>query len=439
MLEPASRRSPYPVASSVTAVLAASTLALTVAAALLGCGTSCEEIRADRAAFEARPPARHTADGRVTIPFPILDRAIAAHLAERPPVTFPISLAQVGLKLELAARLDAVTTRADRPGKLGLTADIGLYEGRERVADVRIDTSVTPRYEPAVGDRPAVLGFALRSDDLARLRPRTTPAARDRLAEWLRRELPAVLRELASKELVGAAADELLEYFGRDLWPEVKGRVLGPDHELFATSVALPKLPLAGVSVRSREGSPGAMIVDLATTLPIGVDLPADDPPVRDGLVTFRLTGESAAELVNVGMAQGLVPGRFDGDGKPDARGQWEARLGWRRGDRPLVAHLWQTSGSCKRARLGGALRVAVKDDKLGVEIREGRVEAVRGSAFTEAFAWLDALWTGALDLVFELASFTRAEVDGGALSLRVREVGVDERALTVGLEARLE
>ncbi|MFO0748076.1 MAG: hypothetical protein U1F43_20815 [Myxococcota bacterium] len=414
--------------------------ALAAAPLAAGCGTSCEEIRQDRAAFELRMPGRHTADARVIVPFPILDRAIAEHLAQRETVAIRLPVEKLGLKLDLSARLDAITTRAERPGKLGLSADIGLYEGAERIADAHIDTAATPVYHPGQSaDDPGVLVLSLRSDDLGKLRPRMTPAARDRLAAWLRGELPPLLRGLADKDLVGAAADELLAYFGNDVWPDVKGKILGPDHELFTTQLALPRLPVAQVTTRSREATaaaPGAMIIDLGTTLPVAVDLPVDDPPVQPGLVTFRLTGETAAELINVGMARGELPGRFDAAGKPKPDGRWEARLGWQRGDRPLVAHLWQTVGSCKSARVSGALKVAVRGDKLGLEVKDGRVDSVRGPAMTEAFAWLDALWSDAIELVFEVASFTRAELDGRALDLRVRDVHVDARALTVDLDA---
>ncbi|MCC6624706.1 MAG: hypothetical protein IT385_25880 [Deltaproteobacteria bacterium] len=397
------------------------------------CGTSCEEIRAEREAFAARPHPAHGPDARLVVPFALLDRMIARHLGARPPVEMRLPLGELGLTVRLSARLDAIHTRPAPAGRLGIEADIGLYEGAERVAEARLETAIVPTLRRATPGRPARVVIELRREHLGELSPRTTEAGRRRLAAWLRGELPPALEALATDELVGLATNELMRYFASELWPTAREQIMGREPILFASELALPGLPLSDLQVRSAgEG----LALELVTDLPVDAALGASDRRARPDRLTLELTGETATELVNLGMDRGDVPARFDSRGEPRPDGRWEARVGWNRGSSsPLEVHLWQLDGECKRALVVGDLAVSMERDRLRVAVADGRVRKVRGPAFVEAFAWWEALWSDALEAVHELAAATSIELDGARLDARVIDARLADDRLTVELD----
>ena len=394
----------------------------------LGCGSTCADIAADRAAFARHEGRPHGVDARLSVPFAVMDATLARQLVARPPVEVKLPLAQLGLELTLSARLDGVHLQPAPDGQVGVLAQVGLYDGDTRIIDATIATRVTPIFRET---NPALI-VSVRGSDLGAVTPSTTPASRARLARWLREKLPRVARAFATDELTGTAADALLQLFAERVWPAVKGPVLGTK-TLASTELGLPDVPIAQLSVRS---SATTLHLDLQTALPAA---PEALPDARDEpRLTLVLAGPTAAALVNEGMARGLVPSRFTSAGKPAPDGAYEARLGWESGARPLRVHLWQSDakrGKCQSAVVSGALAARVERDELVVDVHDGVIGSVRGDAMTEAFAWLDALWRDALELAFRVASVVSFEAEGQAVELRVHDVAVDRATVRFELD----
>ncbi len=421
-----------------------------LSAQLAACGSACPEIKAERAAFDQRRAEAHPPDVRLALPFPVIDAIIADHLAQRPAVRLDLPLRPFGLAATVDLQLEAIRMRRERANRVGFTASLGLYDRPgHKLATIALDASVVPIFEPARGGHPTALAIRIRPSDLGDATPTIAPGGEDALAEWLGSLLPPAARLLANRRLLRAAADELLAFLARELWPTVRDRVLGTS-PLVDTQIALARVPAAKLSAETQPAGPGdfadALVIVLTSNLPVRVGLPSDPLRLERGRATLRMTGETAAELVNAAMAEGELPARFDAHGKADPNGLWEARAGWRPGPRPLKLHLWQTVGTCKRASLGAELAVARAEDApaasapspspadapaLAVHVTDARLESVNGPSWLVAFAWLDAAFSSALDFTFRVAAVAQLTFGADAVRLAVDRVVVDRLGVT--------
>lgn len=399
---------------------------------LVGCGTSCPEIRDARRAFGERQRETHGPDARMALPFVLLDRVIAGELARRPTVSYPVSFAALDMDFPLDFELERVTTRAARPGQLGLTLHLGLFDRRDhaRVVELEVDTSVAPvlmRANPA-----PELAITLRPADLGLFRPRITDDGQRRLGAWFRAKLPGMLRPLLDDRVVGGLADEVLDLAATHLWPQMK-KQLGAEALLDARFV-LPELPIDALELSSTERALVALITtDLADAAPLRDGRDAVDPVGER--VVLRMSGGTAMGLVNRAMDRGEVPARFSGDGKPKADGPWEARVGWRGGSSPLVVHLWRVDGACKHAEIGARVRLALRGDTVNVAVDDGRLLSVDGPAFAEAFAWLEGIFGSAFAGTFDTDAFVRFEAGDRQVQLRLARVQLGEAELVAELD----
>lgn len=428
-----------------------------------GCGTSCPEIARHREAFwepfaeaaaaerrQARPPEGRPIDAQLEVPFGLVNMIVAGHLARRPPVRFELPLGRFGLDLGLSLGLERVTV-GEAEGKVQATAVLAIFDAAgmggasTRIAELEVESELRPRLvdtraegghqSRGVDGDPAVrreLALSLSASDLGAVRPKTTPEGARSLARWLRGKLPAVASALASDELVQAVADEALSFFASELWPDVKGRLLG-EAPLFDARVALPELPIASATVGATRR---VLLVSFVTTLAGATALGTGPERPRDGRMVLRMSGGTAMGLINRGMARGEIPRRFDANGKPSPEdGMWEAGLAWRGGASPLLLNLWRTRERCERAEVAAHVDVYPEGDKVRVEVREGRLVTVRGPTFAEAFWWLDGLFGRALETTLAADALVRFDAGPDRVQLRVVGAAVGPEDVVLELE----
>lgn len=409
-------------------------LLVAIALAGPGCGTSCEEVARHREAFLARTERTDAPHATLTIPLALANRVIAERLAGRSSDRLDVDLLdKVGLHLGVVFTLDAVRLVPADAGRVGVEVDVSVRDGRVALFALGFTAEVRPVVDP----RARTARVMLRPDLLRRVSPRLDAEGRARMTAWIRGALPDALGHALDDRVLGRLADEAVTWLGDAGFPLVRDNLLvGLDEEPLI-EVALPELPLEGVTVATIGGRTPALRLELVTPLPVTHGLGPDHRVPARGVVELRLAGETAAELANAAIARGDLPGRYTSDGEADPDGQYEARLGWGRSPRPLKVHLWRTGGECTYARVGGTPVVTVAEDKVRVAVSDGVYEVIKGSALTEAFAWTKTLFGDSVRLGVAVARRVRVDAAGGVLELGVEGVEVGAFDLRVALQVR--
>lgn len=431
--------SPAPRAPRAAALLAA--LVATVGLAPAACGTSCEEIRADRDRFLARHDATGAPHAELVLPL-ALANGLAARGFQRlrsPRVTVP-ALANAGLRVAFELR-GARLVPASEPGRVGVALDVTVVDdtpGAPALRDI-ISFSLDARVRPVVDAASHRAIVWLRPSDLVGATPRLEARGGAAVRSWLRDALPAGLAAATPDALLDALAEVALAWFADAGWPLIRDNLLADLADVPLLDLALPaELPLAGASFSTVAGRHPALVVELVTSLPVRRGLPPRSGLVRPGVVELRLAGAAAAELANDAIARGALPGRYTSAGEPAPDGPFEARVGWEPGRRPLKVHLWRTRGECVYARVGGTPEPHLEGREATLSVGDGEYEVVRGPALTEAFAWTERLWGQSVALNLAAARRIRVDVGGALLQLTVIALEVGPDALRVELRAGL-
>jgi len=410
------------------ATLTAWSILVASAAVGLGCGTTCEEIARDRAAFEAR--SAHTASPHAiaTVPFALANRLLGEHLARRTSDRLELpTLARLGADLGVTLALTGARLGpADGdPARVSVEVDVAVRDGAIDLFSLGLVADLRPEVDLARRE----VRVMLQPSHLRSVTPRLDPEGRARVGAWLRRALPdalgAALPDDAARDLGEAAVGWLAE----SGFPLVRDHLLADLEEAPLLVLELPALPLARVDLSVHGGRVPGLSAALVTELPVtrGVDDEATAGPAD--AVVLRMSGETAVAVANAAMARGALPSRFDGKGKVAPDGPFEARLGWRAGRRPLKVHLWRTSGTCTYGRLGGTPVAELQEERLRVSVDDGTFEVVKGPALTEAFAWTETLWGDAVRLALDVTRSAHVSLGGVTHTLRVGavEIGREE------------
>lgn len=396
-----------------------------------GCGTSCPEIVAHREAFSRSlgEPDRTVRgpDLMLSVPWSQVDRLLEAHALE---TAREVELAPevLGSALSLSARIVGLRAHpaasdTSASDQIGLTLEVALERKKTRVLVLELVTALTPEWLPAStpGAAPGIR-LALFPEALTEVKPRTTPEGRAMLSRWLERELPPAMKALGGREVVDALADELLGWASVEVWPLMR-RALPDGEPLFSTVLALPELNRIGARALTTESTASALNLGITT----GVRAPALGKARRNAKhLTLTMTGPTATALISQAMDRGDVPGRFSGKGDPDPKGPWEARVGWMGGSRPLHLQMWRVEGGCQRVEVGARIALAVEDDELAVDVREGKLMTLAGPPFAEAFAWLETLFGEALAFSFRTEALVKLDETSG-YSLRLVRARLDD------------
>lgn len=385
-----------------------------------GCGTSCKEIRGLRADFDNRTAGKASPHAAVGVPWDLANSLVARQLGQQEPVTTKIpGLSQLGVSLSASFTLRSVRLVEEDDGWIGMIAAVDTAVDGADVGSLDVTARVAPRLDQATNK----LLIPLRAGDLRSVRPKVNSAQKKRLHDLAIRKLPVAARPFATRLLDGAL-DGASDWLAEAGWESIRSRVLQPLGKLRTFAIPLPDLPLRQANVRSLSTG---LLVELDTTLPVRGALPAVSSMGGEG-VSVWVAPSTAAELVNVAMDRGEVPSRYRRSGKPDPNGEFEARVAWQRGDRPMRAHLWkvgpQANGECIYSVIAGDIDARLEGDAINVRVDDGVIARVRGPALLEAGAWLARLWTDTLATSMKVS---RAAVFRlGAVTYRARVSTVD-------------
>ena len=409
-----------------------------LAAALLvgagGCASTCREVEASRNAFlrAARPSAAW--HGAIVLPHAVVTPLINQHLAKVPPLELGVPGPFGAMLPPLVLTTKHVALRPARAGEVAFRVDLEAALGGQSAFFVEAHISVAPRVNAQ-----HELEVALRPEDVETLEPRIAPGAIDRLTELCWKPVPALSR--LPRQVANQLASGAVSMLGRELHALMRKTVLPKLGALSHLKVALPPyLPVQQIGFETTGGKDPALVVLVRSRLAAspGLTLPeAAVPRGTPGHLHVVLPGATVAALTNWGMAEKLLPSRFDSSAHPQADGPNEVALDWEPGPRPLKVIAWHIHGKpCGTVHLGGEPELKVpKRGSIELGVREAQVERVTGSFWLQAAVWLRLRISDSFDITRKLAADTKISVGGRPLQLTVTEGDYAQGVFWVGLE----
>ncbi len=407
-----------------------------------GCAASaCTKVRNDRQAFLRRQGDGAAAQMVLAIPLTTLSQSLTFPLARIQPIKVPLpdlELPQLpGLGIDLGALevgLRSVQILPAAEGQLGLRVSFALRSRGRDITAIDLDAVVAPQIEPKGGS----VRLSLRPQDLVRVRPSLPPAERKKFADFIMSLVPDGAARLVSRGRVEQLTDKILTDFVGGQFPKIRDSLLGHLDTLVDVEIDLPPVPLARVVLRS----PGADLeLWLHTTLPAA---PLTAGPARAAgsdarLVHIRMSGGTAAELANQGIARGQIPARYDLEGEPSPSGEFEAGVAWSSGARPLRLHAWKQTGTCAKVVFAGTPAIQANRGELTIAVPDARIEKVTGAVKARVAVWYSGLGKQTFAFTQAVAGATEFEllgVDYDATPLRAAVVG-DDVTLDLSLAPR--
>lgn len=403
---------------------------LTTVLALLagGCAAgACTRVRDDHRAFEQRKGRGDVAQLVVAIPTRTLDQALSLPLSKLPPVAVP--LPDIDLPIgdidlgRLTIGLRSVSIQPAPAGQLGLRVRFVLLSGSAVVTAIDLDAVIAPQIAPGADS----VRLSLRAQDLVRVRPSLPPAERRKFAEFVLGRLPDVARMIGRDQIETLADRALGELVARS-FPTVRDNLLASAGPLVDVEIDLPPVPIARVDLKT---SAADVELWIHTTLPAAALAPG---PARaaggdPNLVQVRMSGGTAAELANQGIARGQIPARYDLEGEADPKGEFVAAVGWAAGPRPLRLHAWKEQEVCAHVVFSGTPALRAAGGELALDVPDARIEEVTGAVKARAAVWFSGLGRRTFSFSEAIAGATRFELIGtdyDAVPVAARVVGPD-------------
>jgi hypothetical protein len=418
--------------------------ALVVALAAWGCGSTCRDIAARRAALAGRPvgPGPH---GQLRVPMARANEVLAASLAAQPvekevgpellgdlaPIALPIRLPT------LIARVDEVVMVPARPGRIGFAVRIQVREGDRAITALALRTEVAP--ELVRDGAAARLEIGLRPDSLVGAALELGPEANRQLADAIAGWLPESVRRRVPRFVLERGARELAPRLTGIVYKALRATLLARLGEVTRLRLGLPALPIARAEVRSASTSGGdALEVDLVTDLPVRSGL-AERRDDSGGAIQLRLSGSAVAEIGNWAIDSGHLPRRYTRNLQPRPDGDYRPVFDWvgARYRRPLVIHIFQERGGCSSFEVGVRPEVSIARGTLLVALRDREIQSVRGPVALQVGAWLKSLVSRAADTSRRIAASTRLEAGGRRFDTRVTRAVLAGDEVVFDLELR--
>lgn len=410
---------------------------LLLSLALTGCAASaCTKVRNDRQAFLRRQGPGDAAQMVLAVPRTTLSQSMTFPLSRIPPIKVPLpdlelpQLPGLGIDLgSLEVSLRSVQVMPAAEGQLGLRVTFALRSRGRDITAINLDATVAPQIAPQGGS----VRLSLRPRDLLSVRPSLPPVERKKFADFIMTLVPDGAARLVSRGRVEALTDKILNDFLGGQFPKIRDALLGHLDTLVDVQIDLPPVPLARVVLRS----PGDDLeLWLHTTLPAAALAPgpARVPGGDARLVQLRMSGSTAAELANQGIARGQIPARYDLEGEPNPRGEFEAGVTWIAGPRPLRLHAWKQTGVCAKIVFAGTPVLRAERGDLSLAVPDARIDKVTGAVKARIAVWYSGLGKQTFAFTQAVAGATSFEllgVDYDATPVRAAVVGDD---LTVEL-----
>jgi hypothetical protein len=415
-----------------TASLAA-LLAALLGLAVAGCGGTCRRLEKDRQRFLARTEATADPHLELSVPFQAAEEILGARLHEIAPLPLrlqlPSALAGYFGQLELRPRKVKL-----RPAETGRLAFRLVFEVRDRDQDRKVfDISVDVEIEPEVDLEQRQVVIAITPDCLGQAKPEISKDAKRELGGMVWDRIPKAARLLIPRKTVDDAAAGVVKKLVSSFYEMSKDKLLSRLGDLSRIALKLPDVPLASLAIESKGEPAGTLRLLLVTSLPVRTGVrPGQAPADR---IAVRLSGPTLAELVNWGMANGLVPDRYDAKGKAKADGELRPGLDWVPGKRPMKVFLWDLTDTCMRLTLEADAELGVKDGKVLFEAKDAEVTDIEAAAFVKAGVWFHLLWKDAFALARKTEARTTLSVAGQEIDVGIATAELIEDEIVLGLD----
>jgi len=387
---------------------------------LTGCGATCEQLRDEHRQILAGAgepaPGPHL---EIVLPIDLVNAQLAAAVKEMKAgrLVLPEFAALNAFSGGFAVQARELKIVPGRDGAVGFRVKARLRYKRKTLTtlELRFDAPVVAdqegrRLSIGLGDLRAAPEFA---DDAAK-----------KMAKTLHPLLPGPLRVVISPKKLRGISKITLMKLEESAYDLLKKPLIAPLLKAARIRVRMPDWPIQAVSVRTRAGAPGGLVLGLTTGLggaaTLGASLRKTGEP---SLIRIHLPGGTAAALANHLAARGDIPARVDAKGRPDPAGDMAVTYGWRSGTRPLKIDLWKLEAPCAALRIGGTPTVEVDGEAARLAVPDGRLERVRGDPLVKLGAALTGLWSKVFAVEVDALRSTVLRVAGRRLRLSLVEV----------------
>lgn len=417
---------------------ALATVCLVLALLVSGCGGTCDRIDADRTRFLTRAPATSGTHVEMIVPFAVAERLIAPQVAAVKPID--IQLPNLGKLADYFGNLsvapDRITLKPAPAEHIGFHLDFDVLRNGRKAFSMYMETEVRPEIDLAAGK--IIIGFT--PEALQKAKVKVSKDAVDDLGALIYEQIPTAARFLIPRSMVETVSATAVERLEETIYSKLKDKMLPKLSEMSRVEIALPSIPLAAVGITSSIKGGGRLRLAVTTALPVrdGIAEPkagAKEP--SSNLITVRMSGGAAAELVNWAMVKGLLPDRYDEKGKAEPDGELRPGLDWIRGDdRPMKVYLWDLEKPCMRLTMSAKPVIAVVDEKLEIKAENPRTDDVEASAFTKVGVHFYMLWKDPMDMNKKSAAKMKMVTAGRAVEIDLKKASIeqDEIVMEVGL-----
>lgn len=407
-----------------------------IAIAVTGCGSRCAEIAARRSTLVERPLTVAGPHAQLRIPLARVNAVLAA-LVHDTPFTMSIPPPKIG-PFTLPLRALTATTRdiellPSPAERLRFVIRLSIDDGQRTFTTLAILAESKPELVHTATATELVIGFG--SKNLIAASPEVSEDAGQTLVDAVTRWVPKVVRDHLPTGALGRAVQELREYLKDKVFELLRPTILRALGDATQVRLPLPPLPIKTIALRPTTN---AITFDLTTELPVRSPLTANPPESDD--VTLRVSGSTAAALINWGIGNGQLPQHYTRDLEPQINGQYWPWFEYIPGERrPVRIHIFQERGGCSYFEVGMTVRVNVVGDELKVDTLDQLVESVEASTALEMGLWVKQLIEGSLDSSRRAAAQTRFSVGDRALITQVVRAEVANHELAVALQIVVE
>jgi hypothetical protein len=409
-------------------------LLVLVAVVASGCGSRCKDVAAARTALTSRigVPNRG-ADVRVTIPMAKANTVIAELLAQKP-MSVPLDppdLGPIQVTTTLTATVKQLTIVPGTRGHVRVVAVVDIDDPTGQVTAIDAIAEIEPELTRANGG--AVLAIGIGPQNVLKMKPRLSPAAKANLGSAVTRWMPANMKNKLPQALVDMAAGKLGEHLTGVAWSALQKTLFLKLGELTAVKLRLPDVPVGGVTIQSLTG-PDALVIEVATDLPARAGLaPATVAPPE---MSVQIAGSVAAELANWAIDKGHAPQWYTRSLEPNPKGEFRPRFDYVPGtSHPLKVYAFQERGGCSYFKVGVAAKIEMSGDKLKATATDREIEAMNANIAIEAAAWTKYFLVGWVNKSKKVAAHTQLTIGGRALVTEVVSAQLAADELAFGLQ----
>ncbi|MBA3463151.1 MAG: hypothetical protein H0T46_24555 [Deltaproteobacteria bacterium] len=411
------------------------TRALVVLAAVLasGCGSRCKDVAAARTALTSRVGVSNRgADVRVSIPMARANTAIA-ELLQQKALTVPLDppdLAPIQVATTLTATVKQLMIVPGSRGHVRFAVVVEIDDPTGNVTAIDAIAEIEPELTRANGA--SVLAIGIGPQNVLKLKPTLTPAAKAKLGGAAMRWIPANVKAKLPPALVDVAAGKLGEHLTGAAWTALQKTLFLKLGELTAMKLRLPDVPVASVGIQSLT-APDTLVIEIGTDLPVRAGLgPAASVPTE---MTVQIAGSVAAELANWAIDKGHAPQWYTRSLAPASKGDFRPRFDYAPGtSHALKVYAFQERGGCSYFKVGVAAKIGMSGDKLLATATDREIEAMNANVAIEAAAWVKYFLVGWVNKSKKVAAHTQLTIGGRALLTEVVSARLANDELAFGL-----